>query len=209
MRAQAVRNGGLLVEIVEGLLLAFVAVSTAWSGYQSALSSSRSAAAYGLSTKLRLESTAAQTTAGQQMLYDASTFNAWLGAEQAGNADLAALLLRRFRPEYRVAFDSWLRTDPLHNPDAPAGPMFMPEYRNAMSDRAAALDRQSTAALDAGTHARDVADDYVRVTVLLAVVLFLTALSQRFRIQNVRVGIISVALLVLGYSLFSLATVSA
>jgi hypothetical protein len=43
--------------------------------------------------------------------------------------------------------------------------------------------------------------------VLLAVVLFLTALSQRFNIRKVRLGIIGTALVVLAYAIFALATV--
>src|SRR2546430_12367387 len=82
----------------------------------------------------------------------------------------------------------------------------MPQYRNANDERAARLDKESEAAFDAGNHARDVGDEYVRVTVLLAVALFLTALSQRFDIRPVRLGIIGLALLVLTYSLFDLAT---
>ena len=197
----------LAVEIVEGLLLAIVAVTTAWSGYQSAIWDSKAVASYGLSSKLRVMAEGAQTTAGQQMLYDSTTFDAWLVAAQGNNTALSSFLERRFRPEYKVVFDAWIKTDPLHNPSAPPGPAFMPQYRNASAERAARLDKESAAAFDAGNHARDVGDEYVRVTVLLAVVLFLTALSQRFDIRPVRLGIIGLALLVLTYSLFDLATV--
>jgi hypothetical protein len=201
------KQGNLAVEIVEGLLLAIVAVTTAWSGYQSAVWDSKAVASYGLSSKLRVMSQGAQTTAGQQMLYDSTTFNEWLVAAQAGNTSLSTFLERRFRPEYKIAFDAWIKTDPLHNSLAPPGPAFMPQYRNASADHSSQLDKESTAAFDAGNHSRDVGDEYVRVTVLLAVVLFLTALSQRFDIRKVRLGIIGVSLVVLAYSLFSLATV--
>jgi hypothetical protein len=201
------KEGNLAVEIVEGALLAVVAVTTAFSGYQSALWDSKSVASYGLSSKLRVASQGAQTTAGQQMLYDSTTFDAWLVAAEANNTELKTFLERRFRPEYRVAFDAWIQTDPLHNSLAPPGPAFMPQYKNASAAQASQLDKESTAAFDAGNRDRDIGDEYVRVTVLLAVVLFLTALSQRFDIRKVRIGIIGTALVVLAYSLFSLATV--
>ena len=73
----AKKESNLAVEIVEGLLLAIVAVTTAWSGYQSTLWDSRSVASYGGSSKLRIAAQGAQTTAGQQMLYDSTTFNEW------------------------------------------------------------------------------------------------------------------------------------
>ena len=195
---------GLAVELTEGLLLAVVAVCTAWSGYQSALWDSRSAASYGISSKLRIQSQGAATIAGQQTLYDTTTFYAWLNAEEAGNTKLTNILERRMRPEYKVAFDAWIKLDPLNNPAAPPGPAFMPGYQNASSVKATELDDQASAAFDTGNHERDVADEYVRVTVLLALVLFLTALSQRFNIRNVRLGIIGLAALILAVSVVQL-----
>ena len=201
-------NRGLFVELVEGLLLAVVAVCTAWSGYQSALWDSRSAASYGESSKLRIQSQGAQSAAGQQTLYDSSTFYAWLTAEESGNTSLTSILERRMRPEYKVAFDAWIKLDPLHNPTAPPGPAFMPQFRNASAEKATKLDAQATAAFDAGNHERDVGDDYVRITVLLAIVLFLIAMSQRFDIRNVRLGIIGLAMVVLGFSIVQLVLIS-
>ena len=83
----------------------------------------------------------------------------------------------------------------------------MPEYRNASAEQAKALDAQATAALNAGNGSREIADDYVRAMVFLAVVLFLTALSQRFRFPRVRLGIICLAFGALAFSVYVLATV--
>ena len=195
------------VEIVEGALLAVVAVLTAWSAYQSALWDSRSAASYSESATLRFSAQAADTQAGQQMLYDATAFNAWLAARDDGNDALASFLERRFRAEYRPAFEAWLATDPFHNPSAPPGPGVMPEYRNASAEHGKALEAEATTGLNAGHRSREVADDYVRAMVFLAVVLFLTALSQRFRFPRVRLGIICLAFGVLAFSVYVLATV--
>ncbi|HEY2557547.1 MAG TPA: hypothetical protein VGI08_10605, partial [Diaminobutyricibacter sp.] len=70
------------IEIAEGLLLASIAVLTAWSGYQAALLNTDSAKSYGTAQALRSQSVAASTLGGQQMLYDASTFDTWLVAAQ-------------------------------------------------------------------------------------------------------------------------------
>ena len=35
---------------------------------------------------------------------------------------------QRFRPNFLVAFNAWIATDPLVNPSAPKGPTYMPEY---------------------------------------------------------------------------------
>ena len=50
-----------------------------------------------------------------------------------------ALYERRFSPEYKVAFDAWLATDPFSNPEAPPGPSFMPEYVNPQLERGAEM----------------------------------------------------------------------
>jgi hypothetical protein len=124
------------VEILEAILLAVVAVATAWSGYQTARWDGRQAHLYGLSSKARAAENRASTLSGQQRLYDTSTFGFWLQEKAQGDHEAAALFERRFRPEYRRAFTPWLRTDPLHNPRAPVGPIFMPQYRNAAAGRA-------------------------------------------------------------------------
>jgi hypothetical protein len=200
------RRFGEGIEIAEAVLLALVAIATAWSGYQAARWDGRETELYGQSSRLRITATMAQTAAGQQQLYDALTLNGWLEATLSGNHRVAAAYSARFRPEYRPAFRAWLATNPLRNPAAPLGPAYMPEYRNANAARAVALEQQATNRFDAGTHARAIADKYVRTTVLLATVLFLIALSQRFSFMPVRVGLIGVSLLILAFAIGSLAS---
>jgi hypothetical protein len=195
------------IELAEAILLSAVALMTAWSGYEAALWNSRSAADYGRASALGVSAQAAQTRSGQEMLYDAATFNQWLAAASSGNSQLAALLTRRFRPEYKTAFDAWLKTDPIHNPDAPASPAAMPQYNNASADKAAALARQAGEYFNSGGHDREVGDDYVRVTVVLAIVLFLIALSQRFEVRRIRFAMLGLALAVLAFAVYALATV--
>jgi hypothetical protein len=57
-----------------------------------------------------------------------------------------------------------------------------------------------------GVGARETGEKYVRTTVLLATVLFLIALSQRFGLFKVRVGLLCVALVLLGIALTAIAT---
>ena len=53
---------------------------------------------------------------------------------------------------------------------------------------------------------RETGDQYVKVTVLLATVLLLTALSQRFQILGPRVAVLGVAAVLLVVSIYSIAT---
>lgn len=182
-----------LVEILEAVVLAVVAISTAWSGYQAAKWDGRQAELYGHASTMRIEADQALTLGGQQRLLDVTTFNTWIQAKKEGRDELAALYVRRFSPEFKLAFDAWIEAEPFSNPDAPPGPGFMPQYVNPQIEHGTALNEQATATFDEGTAARSVSDDYIRTTVVLATVLFLLALSQRFRLREVRIGVLVVA----------------
>jgi hypothetical protein len=116
------------------------------------------------------------------------------------------MLVRRFSPEYRTAFAAWLRTAPFTRPSAPPGPAYMPEYRNPQLEQAAQLNEEAAHAEAEGTHARETAEQYIGATVLFALVLFLVAVGQRFRILGVRIGAIAMAVGLLGYALYQVAT---
>jgi hypothetical protein len=196
----------VVIEIGEAVLLAVVAIATAWSGYQSARWDGRSAELYGTSSRTRITATQNATRGGQEQVYDGTTFNFWLSARLTGDKRLASAYEKRFRFEYRPAFHAWLATHPFTNPRAPPGPIFMPQYRNALVTRGAAQDKQASHEFARGASARETGDKYVRTTVLLATVLFLIAVSQRFRIFRLRVALLCVALVLLGIALGSIAT---
>jgi hypothetical protein len=193
------------IEIVEALLLAIVAISTAWGGYQAARWDGRQAELYAESSAVQVDADQALTLGGQRRLFDVVTFNTWIEARNEGRQDLAVLYERRFSQEFREAFDAWLALDPFSNPDAPPGPTFMPEYVNPLLEQGAELNDVSARLFDQGTTARHNADAYIRTTVVLATVLFLLALSQRFRIRRVRLGVLVVAIGLMAYGLISIA----
>jgi hypothetical protein len=98
---------------------------------------------------------AASTLGGQELVADSSMFNAWLQARGADDPRLQAVFARRFTPEYRSAFQAWLKTRPFTNPAAPAGPGYMPQYRNRQLEEAKRLNGQASAAFTEGTEARE------------------------------------------------------
>src|SRR6202046_1178569 len=189
--------GHEILEIVEALILAIVAITTAWSGYQAALWTGHQSELYGQASKLRVQAEGAATYANQERLYNSSTVVEWLKAEAHGDKKLADLFERRLLPEFRPSFEAWKKTDPLNNPDAPAGPQLMPEYRSSKTEMAARLNDQATEAFDHGTKGREYADQYVRATVTLATVLLLIVVSQRFKAHRVRVGLLLIAALLI------------
>ena len=99
--------------------------------------------------------------------------------------------LRRFRPAFKVAFDAWMATDPLHNPHAPPGPTYMRQYKVPAQAQAYALDDKATAKFSEGTQAGLTGDNYVQITVFLAAVLFLVGIGSSFRLHGVRYALIT------------------
>ncbi len=182
-----------ILEILEAILLAVVAIATAFSGYQAARWDSESAKAYSEASSLRVDSNETQLTANELLGFNATVFTAWLQAYSADDEKLQELLERRSTDEYRVAFEAWLKADPFTDPAAPAGPGSMPEYEDPVADKAVTLGAEATAAFNEGVRSREEGEHYVRLTVILAAVLFLIAVGQRFQMRGVRYGLTAVA----------------
>jgi len=195
-----------ILEILEAILLAVVAVATALSGYQAARFDGMSGKDYATASRYRVQSEQTSLTSNQTLIYNSGTLTAWLQAEVDHNTKLADLLARRFTPIYEAAFKAWLKTDPLSNPNAPPGPRYIPQYKDPLVGVADALSAKSTEAYDHGVESRDHADDYVRLTVILAAVLFLIAIGQRFHIRGVRLGVLGIAGALIVYAMVLLAT---
>jgi hypothetical protein len=186
-----------VVTIVEAVLLAVVALLAAWSGYVSSKWSTESRVLLAEASTARTEASRANADAEELRNFDSSTFEVWFTAYVAGDEEAMAIAVRRFRPEFAVAFDAWIATDPQNNPDAPPGPTFMPEYEQPGLEQAQELDARGDDRFAEGSEAGETADDYVRATVYLATVLFLVGISGHFRVRAARYTLIGVGVVVL------------
>ena len=195
-----------MLETLEVIVLAIVAITTSWAGYQAALWNGHQSEAYGVSSRLRVQAEGAWTSANQERLYTASTVAEWLKAEAHGDRKLAELFERRILPEFRPAFEHWKSLDPINNPNSPAGPGLVGEYRSSMTEEARKLNDQATEAFERGNAARANSDQYVRMTVTLATLLLLVSIGQRFKVYRVRVGLIVVILLLLCIPIYRIFT---
>ena len=191
-------------EVITAIMLGVVAMATAWSGYQATRWAGEQSTLYAQASALRVESTRDSTLAGQYKLYDAILVNNWINAYTQGNTKLANIYQRRFRPEVRPAFEAWLALDPFNNPNAPPGPLFMPQYKVSLDDKANKLDAQAAKTFDEGQAAKEQGDAYVLNTVFLAVVLFLTAIAENFKWNTIRAVILVVALGMLLFGIYHL-----
>src|ERR1700685_4492248 len=114
--------------IIEAVMLAVVAVLAAWSGFASAKWGTESSLDLAKASAARTEANRADLNALTTKNFDSSTFDAWFTAYTLNNQTAMNIAIKRFSPQFLIAFNSWLATDPATNPNAPKGPTYMPDY---------------------------------------------------------------------------------
>jgi hypothetical protein len=178
--------------IGEAVLLSIVTIVAAWSGYSAAKWGTESSIALAHASTARARANRAFEESVTFRATDASMFNAWFTAYISGDEQAAAVAERRFRPQYRVAFEAWLATDPFTNPDAPPGPQDMPEYVPTGLADSREQDQKADELQAEGEEAAKTSDEYIRTTVILASVLFLVGISTQLPMRPVRYGLLAV-----------------
>lgn len=193
-----------ILSILEAILLSVVALVAAWSGYCAASWGTRSSDLLAHSQEVQVAAQAATQDALQIRTFDAVAFDAAFDAYVAHDAPAFKLSVRRLRPEYRAAFNAWLAMHPLKNPSAPADPSLLPQYKIPQQAQAKALTAKAHASFKAASAAGNTSDKYVRLTVILATVLFLIGISGHFKVTSARYGLVGIGSVLILYSLISL-----
>ena len=185
------------LELAATVLLAVAAVATAWSSYQATRWNGEQAKAASQTNAIRIDASRAQGEAEAETEVDLALFIQWVDADAHDEAELADFYASRFRDEFQPAFDAWLATDPMENPDAPPSPFALPEYQVEARDQAEEYDRQ--AEVSAATVRTDIqrATNYVLAVVLFAVALFFAGISTKLDSDRLRA-----TLLVVGWVIF-------
>lgn len=194
------------VDLISTLVMAIAALLTAWSAYQSDQWGDTVSFTLAQGTAVRAEATRAYARAGQLTEIDVSSFFAWTEAVQFDVAEgridpdsrfephpgtLAGFIYQRFRPEFRVAVDAWLETDPVANPAAPSTPFELDEYRISKEADGLRLEEEADR-LYAEAQAADANDDkYVLTTIAFAAIFLFAGMSTKMRSrlsQNLMLG---------------------
>jgi hypothetical protein len=193
-----------ILPAIEAALLAIVAVIAAWSGYSSAKWGTDSRLVLAQASTARTKASTAELAAMTQKNFDSSTFTVWFVASVAGDVQKEQIAERRFTPNFRRAFNAWMATDPATNSHAPPGPTNMPEYRQPEVLLANALNAEADRLYGAASNDGNHSDDYVRLTVYMATVLFLIAICGHFKQRVIRVALLAVGGTVLAFAVFQL-----
>jgi hypothetical protein len=192
------------ISIAEALVLSIVALLAAWSGYSAAKWSTESSLSLAKASSTRTKASLAQIQATQIRTLDSVSFNAAETAYASHDPKLFHLDLRRLRHGYLPAVEAWLALHPLKNPSAPPDPSYMPQYNIPQQAQAATLTTQADAYFSHGEAAAGTGDKYVRLTVVLAAVLFLIGIGSRFPILVARYILLGVASALLVVSIVQL-----
>jgi hypothetical protein len=183
----------LIAEIAAAVLLSLAAIATAWSGYQASQWHGEQALDGARANASRLESTRASGTASRQAQIDVATFTQWIDAYATDETELAAFYRRRFRDEFRPAFERWIAARPLENPGAALTPFTLPEYRLQAVADADRLEEQAAAAAEEVKTDIENANDYVLAVVLFATALALAGIGARLPLRPARNGVVALA----------------
>jgi hypothetical protein len=181
------------LEIIAAVILSITTILTAWAAFESAKWSGLQSIAFSQAGAMRTESVRFSALAGQQTAIDVALFTQWAEAIATENTELADFLRERFRPEFATAFEPWLASEPLVNPDASSSPFATEEYQLEATAEADRLALTADQRAQDGLDNNQTSDNYVLMTVLFAVVLFFVAVGTRFDAVQVRIGLISLA----------------
>ena len=163
-----------VIDVVTVFVLSITAVLTAWCGFEASKWGGEMSIAFSQASSARVQAAAAEGTARDARQYDLTIYVQWVLADRAGDEDLTAFIEQRFSPEFRVAFDAWEaggRTE--------AGPLAVSQYVPPGTEEAAKLSARADERYEAALVNNQRGDNFSLLTVLFALVLFLTAMSQR------------------------------
>ena len=178
------------------ILISISALGTSWAGYQSTVWGGRQTSYGGQSMAMRTKSTRASTTAGQLRIVDVGLFTNWLNAYGRGDTLLASFYQKRFRAEFRPAFDKWIASHPLKSADAAPTPFGLPEYRLTQDDDATRLEIAADSLANEASNSAHARDSYVLVAVILAMVMFFVDIGQHIKSVRLGVMLVSIGLLI-------------
>ena len=180
------------IEIAAAALLALATMMSAWCAFSSGEWHGDSTDFYHKSSTSVVKASELFDRAQQQVLIDVISFTNYYNAVSAGDLQLAqAYETRGFSPELESAFNAWKAKDPFVDPDAPATPFAMSEYKNPYRAKAMAEQQYSSEQAAKGRDAMHTSNTYILLTVLFASVLFFAGISTKFKEVRVRLALLA------------------
>jgi hypothetical protein len=181
------------IDIAAAVLLPLATVASAWCAYQASVWNGLQTFHLSAANADNRRAVEQLILANEHQIFDVSVLIEYIEARAAGQEQIAAFLMRRFREDTRPAIERWLKTDPLNNPKAPASPFVLPEYQPREETRLHQYQQRATQKLTAARQANKTGDNYVFLTVLFASVLFFGGLATKVDVRFMRLTMLIVA----------------
>lgn len=161
-------------EIIGVLVLSMTAVITAWCGFEASKWGGEMSVAFSQASSARIQAGNYEAQARDARQFDLTIYAQWVEADITGDEQLADYIQSRFTPEFDVAFDAWVAAGMPEN-----APFARPEYVPDGTVEATTWNDKADARFADALANNQRGDNYSLLTVLFALVLFLTAMSQR------------------------------
>lgn len=172
--ARPARQHSATHELVAVILLSLVAVLTAWCGFQSTKWGGDSSVSFSEASSARIKASDYDSQARDARMVDITVYTQWVIAGAENDRTFADYIQERFSPELTVAFDAW-QADGMRE----RGPFAMEEYVAPGTEEAAETTKRANDLQTQALDFNDKGDSYSLMTVLFALVLFLSAIAQR------------------------------
>ncbi|MGZ0711823.1 hypothetical protein ACWPKO_26160 (plasmid) [Coraliomargarita sp. W4R53] len=161
-------------DVVAVFVLSITAVLTAWCGFESSKWGGEMSIAFSEASSARIQSVSAEGEARDQQQFDLTIYSQWVVAIAEDKQELADYIEERFTPQFAVAFEGWQADGMVEH-----APFAREDYVIEASLKAADLSERADTKFAEALEDNQRGDNYSLLTVLFALVLFLTAMSQR------------------------------
>lgn len=190
-----------VADIVTVFVLSIMAVLTAWCGFEASKWGGEMSIAFSQASSARIQAGVADGTARDARQYDLTLYTQFVLAERDDRTGLADYIRARFTPEFAKAFDAWEAGG-----RAATGPFAMAEYVPPGTTEAVEMTQRADAKFAEALVDNQRGDNYSLLTVLFALVLFLTAMSQRNSVLWIRWTLLGLGLAIALMGLIFMAT---
>lgn len=163
-----------ILDVVGVFVLSITAVLTAWCGFQASKWGGEMSVAFSQASSSRIQAAVAEGEARSAEGFDLTIYAQWVVASADGKTQLAEYIEERFTPHFAIAFDAWQEGGMVEN-----GPFAREEYVPPGTVTAEELNTRADEKFAEALVNNQRGDNYSLLTVMFALVLFLTAMSQR------------------------------
>ena len=189
------------IEVIVAVLLGVAAVVTAWSSFQSGQLSGRVQSNYSQGIRIADEASQAYNTAVANDIRDRSLFLEFAKAAEADDEATAQYVLQTLMsPELAAAVEWWSEQPDESGFDSP----FVdenPAWSNEALETAQALDAEAQSRFDEAKRIGGEADDFERLSVVLALALFFLGIAGLSRQRRVMLGLAACGTVIVVYAL--------